>query len=280
MNCAFFWIFDGILLVRLIYLKQQFHDKPLSVKLFLLMLSVPVVQIVAVYQPSMTVSVLSLGVVAVLSCGYLMERYWQHRITAAGAGTESIPESSAMALNMIRLGTIVFLAFSLGIATFYYGAIEVWSPSDAIARMMRDSIPFAAAIKMHGYEKILIMAMGALMIMNEINMVFRFIYYLFDIEHPGKNNSGGSEGQREFNNGRIIGILERTIIYILVLSSQYSALGFILAAKAFTRFKELDNKQFAEYVLIGTLLSLVLAILVSLIVKQMLAVHHLLFFHP
>jgi len=45
-----------------------------------------------------------------------------------------------------------------------------------------------------------------------------------------------------------------------VLTKNYGSIAFILAAKAFTRFRELENRDFAEYVLIGTLLSSSLSI--------------------
>ncbi|NMB87527.1 MAG: hypothetical protein GYA17_04145 [Chloroflexi bacterium] len=75
--------------------------------------------------------------------------------------------------------------------------------------------------------------------------------------------------KRELNAGRVIGILERVIIYTFVLQGQYTAIGFILAAKSFARFKELDNREFAEYVLIGTLLSALLAMMIALFVGRL-----------
>ncbi len=50
-------------------------------------------------------------------------------------------------------------------------------------------------------------------------------------------------------------------------------IGFILAAKAFARSKELENRSFAEYVLLGTLVSTLIAILagqLTLMLAQML----------
>lgn len=38
------------------------------------------------------------------------------------------------------------------------------------------------------------------------------------------------------------------------MTNNYGSIAFILAAKAFTRFRELEDRDFAEYVLIGTLL--------------------------
>jgi hypothetical protein len=52
-----------------------------------------------------------------------------------------------------------------------------------------------------------------------------------------------------------------------VLAGQYTAIGFIVAAKAFARFKELEQRAFAEYVLVGTLLSVLLAVVSALLVR-------------
>ena len=66
-----------------------------------------------------------------------------------------------------------------------------------------------------------------------------------------------------------IGLVERVLIYAFVLSGQFGAIGFTLAAKGFTRFKELENRGFAEYVLIGTLLSSSIAMAVGVWIKRM-----------
>ncbi|MCB1318491.1 MAG: hypothetical protein KDK27_21140, partial [Leptospiraceae bacterium] len=54
--------------------------------------------------------------------------------------------------------------------------------------------------------------------------------------------------------------------YLFILSGAFEAAGFIMAAKGFARFKELDDRNFAEYVLIGTLLSAGFAILIGIFV--------------
>ncbi len=80
----------------------------------------------------------------------------------------------------------------------------------------------------------------------------------------------GNDGEKELKAGRVIGMLERSIIYLMVMSNNYTAIGFIVAAKAFTRFKELDKREFAEYVLIGTLISVLSAILIAEFTKLLL----------
>ncbi len=60
--------------------------------------------------------------------------------------------------------------------------------------------------------------------------------------------------------GSWIGILEREIILMLGLMGQFGAIGFVLTAKSLARFKQLENKSFAEKYLVGTLLSALIAI--------------------
>jgi len=44
-------------------------------------------------------------------------------------------------------------------------------------------------------------------------------------------------------------------------------MGLVLAAKALTRFRALDDRDFAEYVLIGTLASILFALLVGIALR-------------
>jgi hypothetical protein len=67
--------------------------------------------------------------------------------------------------------------------------------------------------------------------------------------------------------GRAVGILERAVALTLVLLGQYGALGLVIAAKSLARFKALEDREFAEYFLVGTLASLLLALLGGLAVR-------------
>lgn len=59
--------------------------------------------------------------------------------------------------------------------------------------------------------------------------------------------------------GHLIGILERLVILPLVWLGQWGAIGFVLAAKSVARFKELEQRDFAETYLVGTLTSFLVA---------------------
>lgn len=71
------------------------------------------------------------------------------------------------------------------------------------------------------------------------------------------------------NAGKWIGILERLIIFILVVFDQYAAIGLLTAAKSILRYGDTkDAPKKTEYVLIGTLISVITAVSVGLIVKM------------
>ncbi len=68
--------------------------------------------------------------------------------------------------------------------------------------------------------------------------------------------------------GKWIGVVERIIILIFVLQNQYSAIGLLIAAKGIIRFNEKDRQEIkTEYLVIGTLLSIGIAIVTGLLIK-------------
>jgi hypothetical protein len=76
------------------------------------------------------------------------------------------------------------------------------------------------------------------------------------------------EAENLANAGKWIGIIERIIILIFVLYGEYSAIGLLVAAKGIIRFNEKDRQEIkTEYLVIGTLLSIGLAIVTGLVIK-------------
>lgn len=67
--------------------------------------------------------------------------------------------------------------------------------------------------------------------------------------------------------GKLIGILERLLVFTFVVIGKWEGIGFMLAAKSIFRFGDLKDgkdRKLTEYVLIGTLLSFGLAIAAGL----------------
>ena len=62
---------------------------------------------------------------------------------------------------------------------------------------------------------------------------------------------------------RVIGSIERVLVFLFVWLGQYSAIGFLMAAKSVMRFPEMGQGKNAEYYLVGSLLSFGLAIVMA-----------------
>ncbi len=81
-----------------------------------------------------------------------------------------------------------------------------------------------------------------------------------------QENGDNQEVVEERRTGKIIGNLERLLVFLLLMVNQYSAIGFIFAAKSITRYSKIVNeKEFAEYYLLGTLYSITATILIYLV---------------
>jgi len=77
-----------------------------------------------------------------------------------------------------------------------------------------------------------------------------------DKDNMTKNITKGLRGA-----GIFVGILERAIVLTLSLLNQFGAISFVFLAKSMARFKQLEQRDFAEYYLIGTLTSFFIALL-------------------
>lgn len=72
---------------------------------------------------------------------------------------------------------------------------------------------------------------------------------------------------QDLSRGKVIGYLERLLVVALILMGSFSAVGFIVAAKSLTRFKQMDDRDWAEYFLLGTLTSFLFAIIYGVLMK-------------
>ncbi|MBZ9729643.1 DUF3307 domain-containing protein [Salegentibacter sp. JZCK2] len=73
--------------------------------------------------------------------------------------------------------------------------------------------------------------------------------------------------------GRYIGIFERILVLTFILTHNFSAIGFLIAAKSILRFSDKTDasaRKQTEYVLIGTLMSFAITILIGLLVRYFL----------
>ena len=122
-------------------------------------------------------------------------------------------------------------------------------------------------VNLQGYEnfKIIILYISVFSIIFEPASVFiRKLFTSISSKTYPKANL------EELKAGNIIGKLERIIIAILLLNNQFGVIGFVLTAKSIARFKQMENRDFAEKYLIGTLTSFLIVLISVFILKGLL----------
>jgi len=79
---------------------------------------------------------------------------------------------------------------------------------------------------------------------------------------------------KEYNRGRLIGALERVLLFAVVIAGSYEALGFIVAAKGLVRSREFEqNRDMTEYFLIGSLASVLVALATGSIARYLIGAY-------
>ena len=63
--------------------------------------------------------------------------------------------------------------------------------------------------------------------------------------------------------GRWIGALERLILAVAIIAHSWEILAAVIALKTVARFKDMDERAFAEYFLVGSLFSIFWTMLVT-----------------
>lgn len=130
------------------------------------------------------------------------------------------------------------------------------------------------------HSRFVSVSLALLLLANEVNIAMRGIIHACGLvpilDHSvtsdpiaaGTDRIHTATDIREYNAGRIIGILERWLMFLVVLlADDWGALGFIIAAKGLVRLEKLKDPVFAEYMLVGTLLSALFAIAVAWLVR-------------
>jgi hypothetical protein len=89
-------------------------------------------------------------------------------------------------------------------------------------------------------------------------------------EQKRKNSDEAVAGRGFEKGGRIIGYLERALIFLFMFTGQPGSSGFLIAAKSIFRFgeiKERQNRLEAEYIIIGTLMSFGYGIFIAYVIQ-------------
>ncbi|MFB7142034.1 DUF3307 domain-containing protein [Gottfriedia sp. NPDC056225] len=74
----------------------------------------------------------------------------------------------------------------------------------------------------------------------------------------------------DLTRGKVIGYIERILVVLLTYNDAFPAIAFIVTAKSIARFKQMDDRDWAEYFLLGTLTSMLFGITFGFILKGVL----------
>jgi hypothetical protein len=108
---------------------------------------------------------------------------------------------------------------------------------------------------------------GGTKIVRGILAKFPVLYARVMKKLNSNQNDSIDKREGEENVGEWIGIIERVITFIFVLTGHYIAIAFVLTAKSIARFKELEDKDFSEYYLLGTSGSFLVALFSGLVIR-------------
>ncbi|WP_022963743.1 hypothetical protein [Halopseudomonas pelagia] len=114
--------------------------------------------------------------------------------------------------------------------------------------------------------KILILLIAYLFVLHPTSAL------IAQLLRPWLNHTDLSNEASLKNAGKLIGFLERFLILTFVLLGQWSAIGFLLAAKSIMRFNDTHTarRPVSEYVLLGTLLSFTFSLVTGITVSRLL----------
>jgi len=101
------------------------------------------------------------------------------------------------------------------------------------------------------------------------NILLNLIIKFYEVPLPQHNVQDGEEEHGAFHSGALIGTLERVLMIILIVLSQYEAIGFLIAAKSILRFSSVNESEKSEYVVAGTFISFCIALVLGLLVGKL-----------
>lgn len=129
-------------------------------------------------------------------------------------------------------------------------ALALWQPDLWANGIWADLTPLPA---------LMLASAGAILATRAGGFAIGFLMAPFAASLPDKITAESLPGA-----GRVIGQLERGLIFALVLLGQPEGVGLLIAAKSILRFGAVrDDRALSEYVIIGTLASFAWALLVA-----------------
>ena len=118
----------------------------------------------------------------------------------------------------------------------------------------------------------LLIVLGILYLLAYIIVIFGGSFFVGRFLNQYKKTETNTDSTGLPGVGRKIGMAERAIILTLALLGEFGAISFVFVAKSMARFEQLKKRHFAEYYLLGTLLSIFFALFVALILQGLITI--------
>jgi hypothetical protein len=200
----------------------------------------------------------------------LLSRFFFFRegepVTTRSIFPKTLVDLLALAL-LVRLGDPPpALAFALPVL-LVVGNLLLWNqertgeaPGLRVITLFSILIPFVVAepIPLNDFAREIparscILAISALLALKESNFLIRWFFRRHRLAERIIH-------MPNTENGRLIGDLERLLLLVFLWMSVPVAAPVIVAVKGLARFKQMEDTAFAEYVIIGTFLSVLCAL--------------------
>jgi hypothetical protein len=92
------------------------------------------------------------------------------------------------------------------------------------------------------------------------------------LEKAGGIPSPAVLSNESYTHGRMIGQVERAIVLLIVMAGNLAALAFFFAATGLIRSRELEERTRVDYLLLGSLISFLIALAAGLILQKTVAI--------
>lgn len=153
-------------------------------------------------------------------------------------------------LALFTLDQLLHIGVIIGLSVLWLNTGKEWTQFDWLQQLT------------HAHPLRVYTFIGMLIVLKPANILILNILSLCKVSIQERDST-----DENFHAGELIGWLERALVLVFVVLSQWTAIGFLVAAKSILRFSEASSgREKAEYVLTGTLLSLTIAIFIGLVV--------------
>lgn len=188
----------------------------------------------------------------------------------AGLLTIARGRAHRLPVSLALVETVGFV-LAFGVCAFVPDSRTVWEGT-LFGFFMNGELP-----RMQSYAPTVVQLFGTFAIFAVAgrggNLVVRGVLDRSSLESDGNSLPTDTPliERRQAALGRTIGTLERWLLLLFVVVGGYTALGVLVAAKGFVRVRnagdDVASRRFAEYVVIGTLASLLVAVALGLLLR-------------